>query len=89
MQIIGLHPRSAESKTLGVEPSYLSFTYPLGDSNTHLSGTFENHCLDLTFTFLILFELHNNLVRQTKLGYWSLFKNGETEAQGSHLTYLK
>lgn len=35
IQMIGLHPRSAESKTLGVEPSYLSFTYPLGDSNTH------------------------------------------------------
>ena len=49
MQIIGLHPMSAESESLGVQPSYLSFTDPSGDSNAHLSSTTKNQCLDLNF----------------------------------------
>ena len=57
---------SAELETLGVQHSYLSFTNPPGDSNAHLGSTTKNQCLDLTF---ISFKFHNNLVRQTKLGW--------------------
>ena len=71
MQIIGLHPTSAELETLGVQPSYLSFTNPPGDSNAHLGSTTKNQCLDLTF---ISFKFHNNLVRQTKLGWYPFLK---------------